>query len=48
MLEEEATENKGEPDDGFEDVFGDDTDEETEEEEPNIAGRFGREEGSVL
>jgi hypothetical protein len=45
---EEATENRGELEDGFEDVFCDDTDEETEAEESNIAGRLGREDGSVL
>jgi hypothetical protein len=39
-------ENSGEPDAGFEIVFGDASEE--EEDEPNTAGRFGRDAGSVL
>jgi hypothetical protein len=52
VLAEEEREKRGEPEEGFDPVFvfGDDTEEETEEEEeePNNAGRFGREEGSVV
>ncbi len=57
VLGEEAKEKRGDPEDGFEvgfgagmfgaGIFGPDT-EETEEEAPKNAGRFGREEGSVL
>jgi hypothetical protein len=46
VLEVDARENRGEPDDGFEIELGDDTEE--EEAGPNIAGLFGREDGSVL
>jgi hypothetical protein len=49
VLAEEAKENRGELGGEFDALFGDDTDEETEEaEEPNTGGRFGREEGSVV
>ena len=49
VLEEAAKLNRGELEDGFEEVFGDDdTEEATDAEEPNTAGLFGREEGSVL
>jgi hypothetical protein len=46
VVEEDAREKRGEPEDGFEIVLGDDTEE--EDAGPNIAGRFGREDGSVL
>ena len=49
VLWEEAKENKGELDEGFEIVFEDGTGEDTERgDEPNTVGRFGREAGSVL
>jgi hypothetical protein len=41
-------EYKGEVDDVLEDEADCGTDTETEEEEPNAAGRFGSEEGSVV
>jgi hypothetical protein len=46
VLEEDAREKRGEPEDGFGIVLGADTEE--EEAGPNTDGRFGREAGSVL
>ena len=50
MLEADAKEKRVELDEGVAGVFGTDAAEETETEEddPNTAGRFGREAGSVL
>jgi len=45
---EAPNENRGEVEDVLDDDAGCGTETETEGEVPNTAGRFGREEGSVL